>query len=140
MEAILNKIEKTETCWNWLGELNEKGYGRVVFCGKKRSAHRFLYELLKKKVSLGLEIDHLCRNRKCVNPNHLEEVTHKENMKRAWAVRIKDTPNCPKGHPYDKNNLYMIVERKTGKTWRSCRECRKLNIREYRKLNPKYGR
>ena len=135
MDKILQKVEKTSTCWNWLGEITNQGYGRLQFKNKRIKAHRFFYMLFKGKIPIGLELDHLCQNKKCVNPKHLEAVTHRENIIRAWKIRIKNTPNCPKGHNYSKKNLYIIKD-KTGKTWRGCRKCRALNARIFRKNNP----
>lgn len=83
------KVEKSEGCWNWIGGYN-KGYGRTMHNGKKMYAHTISYLLcngcLPKE---GLELDHLCRNKKCVNPDHLEAVTHRENVVRGNVVNNK---------------------------------------------------
>lgn len=71
-------------CWIWGGNLNASGYGVSARSGR---AHRMVYERMVGPVSEGLELDHLCRVRSCVNPAHLEAVTHQENMRRAYAVR-----------------------------------------------------
>lgn len=125
------RIKKTNDCWVWTGELTGSGYGRVRIKGKNFSAHRYVFELLIKPVPEGLQIDHLCRNRTCVNPRHLEPVTGSENVKRAWAVRIKDKLNCPKGHPYSGDNLYILTDRKNGQTWRNCKMCRVETNKKY---------
>jgi len=90
-EDFLNKIYKTEFCWIWLGTKQLKtlkGYG---LCGNKL-AHRMSYELFKGRIPDWLEIDHLCRNKCCVNPEHLEAVTHSENLKRNKSFRMKNGP------------------------------------------------
>ena len=123
----------TNTCWNWLGELSGSGYGRITIDSKKISAHRYFYETIIGEIPKGLELDHLCSNKKCVNPLHLEPVTRSENMKRAGAIRVKNRPNCPKGHEYNGKNLYINKDRKNNKMWRACRKCRALWMREDRK-------
>ena len=120
------KVKKTPSCWNWIGEITDKGYGRLQNGYKRVKAHRYFYELFVGKIPVGLEIDHLCRNKKCVNPKHLELVTHRENIIRAWAERKKNTPNCPNGHPYSGKNLYIYFDKKKNLRWRACKECKIL--------------
>lgn len=74
-------------CWLWTGCCWPSGYGRITRNGRRHVAHRYIYEMLVAKVPDGLELDHLCRNRGCVNPEHLEPVTHQENMRRAAPYR-----------------------------------------------------
>ncbi|WP_249139118.1 DNA (cytosine-5-)-methyltransferase [Actibacterium sp. MT2.3-13A] len=97
-ERFWSKVEKTESCWDWTAALNEKGYGIFWSNDQDRSvrAHRFAYEQIDGEIPDGLELDHLCRNRKCVNPAHLEPVTGKENTRRGnagkhWAVKRGET-------------------------------------------------
>ena len=123
----MDKINKTKTCWIWTGENTEKGYGRIYIKGKKLAAHRYFYEQTFGPIPKGLEIDHKCRVRNCVNPKHLEAITHRENVKRGWAERIKTKTHCPNGHPYSGDNLYTYTN-KTGKTWRMCKKCRLRNV------------
>lgn len=87
---FMSHVKKTKTCWNWLGAQKGKGYGKFHMKGTVSgvSAHRFSYEYHKKKIEPGLQIDHLCRNKLCVNPDHLEEVTNRENQLRAIRARI----------------------------------------------------
>lgn len=83
-----------DECWLWLGTLNSHGYGRYG----RRMAHRMAYEFLVGPIPEGLTLDHLCRTPRCVNPAHLEPVTHQENIRRGYAVL---RPTCPRGHEYD---------------------------------------
>lgn len=75
-------------CWIWKGALNSWGYGRTTVNGRRVRAHRAYYEHFVGPVPPSLELDHLCRNRACVNPDHLEPVTHAENMRRAQFTRL----------------------------------------------------
>lgn len=109
-------------CWIWKAATGRGAdYGIMTVEGKQIGAYKFAYELVHKiKITAGLEPDHLCRNTNCVNPYHLELVTHKENMLRGVtnvaAVNAKKT-HCPKGHPYTDENI-----RREG-PGRRCRAC-----------------
>ncbi len=82
-------IVNSETgCWDWKVALNSGGYGTVSVNGKSKLAHRHLYEIYKTEIPKGLYLDHLCRNRKCVNPEHLEVVTFVENVRRGKNAKI----------------------------------------------------
>lgn len=84
MERFLANVlpEPNSGCWLWLGCLNRKGYAQIGLGPKVLRAHRFAFELFRGPLSASLDIDHLCRVRCCVNPHHLEPVTHRENCKR----------------------------------------------------------
>lgn len=88
VEKLLTKaVGDVEThCWIWQGALSNKGYGQIC-TDRTRSAHRVSYETFVGPVPLGMQLDHLCRNRACINPGHLEPVTAKENQQRGWIAR-----------------------------------------------------
>ncbi len=125
------KVEKSpvpDGCWVWMGRVNNQGYGSIRIMGRLGSpilVHRFTYELLVALIPEGAEIDHLCRNRRCVNPAHLEVVNRSENCKRgnsglAWAVHQRSKTHCPQGHPYDLFNTYF--DKNGGRQCRICRQ------------------
>src|ERR1035437_2493775 len=118
MKIPWHKIKKTKTCWNWTETLY-KGYGQIKSEGKTRRAHRIIYQLLVGKIPKGLDLDHLCRNKKCVNPKHLEPVTRSENVKRALPFR-KLKKYCKYGHRFLKANIYF---KKNKPNWRQCKTC-----------------
>lgn len=125
-ERFWSKVDKTVKCWNWLGHKNRAGYG--VYGGKL--AHRIVMAPIPK----GLEVDHICRNRACVNQAHLRVVTHRENTlaagsQTASAINARKT-HCPKNHPYSGDNLYYR-KRRHGFA-RECRACLKAaNAKQY---------
>ena len=114
---FLTKIAESGTCWVWLGERTREGYGRFAIRSRNRSAHRWFYERRFGSLPDGLELDHLCRNKSCVNPMHLEPVTHSENVRRAGTANGRKT-HCPHGHPYEGDNLML-----TKHGHRFCRAC-----------------
>lgn len=110
------KVRVTEQgCWEWTAALQSSGYG-CTGIGNRRVglAHRVAYELLVGPIPAGLQIDHLCRNKRCVNPAHLEPVTASENQRRARSL----ITHCPKGHEYTPENTVIVHGRQ-----RNCREC-----------------
>lgn len=82
------QVDASTGCWNWLHPLDNHGYGHVYKDGRRRKAHRWYYELCHGPVSPELDIDHLCRNRRCVNPEHLEAVSHAENIRRGAQAKL----------------------------------------------------
>lgn len=116
----MEKVKKTATCWEWIGCVDTStGYGRFLLDKRYVGAHRVSYELFRSYIPEGLQIDHRCRNRKCVNPDHLEIVTCRENLMRGIgvaAINIRKT-HCPQGHPYDEDNTHSYKGR------RKCKQC-----------------
>jgi hypothetical protein len=103
-ERFWRKVTKTDTCWLWTGAQNSKGYGCVGINRRVHLTHRVAYTWLVGPIPEGLTIDHLCRNKVCVRPDHLEPVTVGENIRRAHE-RIR---TCEHGfaHVYRKGSLY----------------------------------
>lgn len=102
-DKLWRKIVVVEDCWEWMGALDMNGYGRLAIEGKQKYAHKLMYEMERGPVPDGLELDHLCRNPRCVKPAHLEAVTHRENCLRGFGVGAlaAKLTHCPKGHPLD---------------------------------------
>ena len=118
------KVSKTEGCWLWTGCIND-GYGQFRLGGATRCyAHRYSYGLLVGQVPPGLCLDHLCRNRACVKPVHLELVTMRENLLRGQGIPAREAKqtHCLRGHPLYGTNLYRPPDGS-----RECRTCRKLS-------------
>lgn len=110
-------------CWEWQGARQDRGYGVLTVLGYQIRTHRYFYESLVGPVPDGLELDHLCRNPPCVNPEHLEPVTHAENMRRYSESHVNSFPSlenshCPHGHAMTEENTYV---KPNGGA--SCREC-----------------
>ena len=116
--------EPNTGCWLWIGGLKPDGYARF---NTRKTGHQMSFEHWIGKVPEGKEIDHICNMRCCVNPKHLQAITHKENIAKsgAWEFNRKKT-NCPKGHPYSGDNLYVLG------TNRQCKICRRAYVKAYR--------
>jgi len=131
LDRFAEKIALTDVgCIEWIAGTNEAGYG-IFFVSKSPRrkfvrAHRWSYEYHIGPIPAGLVLDHLCRNRACVNPAHLEPVTERENILRGVSpsARHKALTHCPSGHPYSGPNLYVDP---VGS--RHCRECKRVRDR-----------
>lgn len=113
MKRFWDKTVKQGECLVWTGTKNPIGYGGFQVDGKRRLAHRVAYQLTKGEIPTGLEIDHLCRNKSCVNPEHLEVVTRSVN-----CLRKLPCTHCKYGHEFTKANTWI---EKDGH--RHCRHC-----------------
>lgn len=131
-ERFWPKVSRSDGCWEWTGScFIPQGYGRFWMGGTKYvRAHRFAYELLVGPIPDGLVLDHLCRNRKCVRPDHLEPVTQGENVLRGVglpAVNVAKT-HCIHGHEFTEANTYRCGNA------RNCRACHRIReIARYRR-------
>lgn len=118
-------------CWPWTGSIRPDGYGTFGVKNPETKryntseyAHRVSYTLFVGEIEKGKVLDHTCRNRRCVNPSHLEPVEFRENVLRgeAHAARNAVKTHCPKGHPLSGENL-KLDKRPNGKVARRCRQC-----------------
>ena len=130
---FLEKIEVSETlfyngvpCWIWHGSVTSAGYGELKITASRKntvksSPHRFAYIYFIGTIGVDLEVDHLCRNRLCANPLHLEAVSLQENRRR----RNEAKTHCKNGHEFTEENTYAHLGR------RSCRTCLRENQRRF---------
>ena len=133
IERFLNKIKINEKgCWIWTGNVSNKGYGRFRFEGHKGYAHIFSFQYFNGPIPKGHEVDHLCRDSLCSNPDHLDAVTHNINVKRGLAG-IKRT-HCKRGHLMDQANSMF---EKNGR--RHCRTCHYAQNKKFAKTHPDYN-
>lgn len=120
-------------CWIWTAGLSE-GYGSVGIRGRVYLAHRLSYTNTIGDPGADRQLDHLCRNRPCVNPFHLEPVTHAENIRRAGPPRKEAKTHCKNGHSYSGDNLYLYPDGR-----RECAICRKRYYAEVYRRNKVRG-
>lgn len=113
-------------CWHWTLSKTDKGYGQAHRDGKTKRAHRVSYEAFVGPVPIGLQLDHLCRNRACANPAHLEPVTQRENILRGVAPSAQNArkTHCEQGHEFTAANTYIHTGGK-----RRCRACHRKRER-----------
>lgn len=136
-ERLFDKVDVTATCWLWTGSINNAGYGRISVNNRPKYAHRVMYELVVGPIPDGLHLDHLCRVRHCVNPDHLEPVTNRENtlgrgLGRA-AIEHRErqrTGLCSKGH-----SLRLFGKLRDGGTKLYCGECARQYERARRRAS-----
>lgn len=112
------KVEKRAGgCWVWRGYTRQNGYGDINVHGRRIRVHRLVYEMLVGPIPTGCDLDHVCRERACVNPDHLEPVTRRENLRRGLRGILHT--HCPAGHPLSGDNVGM------SRGWRFCRTCKR---------------
>lgn len=131
------KVDATGDCWEWTASRTRNGYGWFLESkGKAKVAHRWAYENLVGPIPDGLQIDHLCRNRACCNPDHLDPVPRLENVCRGSRGRAKPRKtHCPQGHPYAGTNLLIL-----GDGQRRCLICtRETRLRAKLKYKAKFA-
>ena len=114
---IVWPLDVVRQCWGWGGFIEKTGYGRQTWQGKRWRAHRLVWEMYQGPIPNSMVLDHLCENKSCVNPHHLQVTTNAYN----WQRISSDRANCPSGHP---RNTFGYLEGKS-KTLR-CRRCRQL--------------
>jgi HNH endonuclease len=122
-------------CWLFQGRLDSNGYG-LIPTGKRgpgHLAHRYMWTMMRGAIPEGKELDHLCRVPACVNPQHLEPVTHRENVLRGVGLTARNArkTHCDRGHLLDAANTHITQE-----GWRDCRLCRRLARRARYWANP----
>lgn len=129
-ERFWSRVRQTDSCWEWAGAHTAAGYTCFSIGRKSMTAHRFAYELLVGPIPEGLQLDHLCRNRGCVRPSHMEPVTIRENVLRGvgFTARYARATHCIHGHEFTPENTYLFPNGRG----RSCRTCRDRHWRAYR--------
>lgn len=126
LNRFMSKVRKTTTCWMWEGSLRGHGYGQFYLNGSMAAAHRISYQHFVGPIPIGLVLDHICRVRTCVNPEHLRTITNKENVLIGIgnsAVNKRKT-HCKNGHAFDDKNTYFSGNL----TWRRCKACDSANF------------
>jgi HNH endonuclease len=131
------RIVRADTgCWSWTGRKNAKGYGLVSYQGYYFRVHRLVFELINGTIPPPnkLVLDHLCRNRSCCNPDHLECVTNRENLMRGEGVAAKGArqTHCAQGHPFETYG----ARRANGYRW--CKECQRIRDRKRHPRHPRH--
>jgi hypothetical protein len=126
-DIFWSKVDKSQDCWLWTGGKDACGYGNAWFNNTNTKAHRISYTLIVGDIPKGLVLDHLCRNPPCVNPQHLEAVTHRENCRR--GIQGRKLEYCLKGlHKLTQSNTYKWTD-KGGRDHRKCKSCQYTRVK-----------
>ncbi len=130
LARIFRKIEIAD-CWEWTGCLDTSGYGKLTFRRRQLGVHRVIWLLLVGVIPTGLTIDHLCRNRRCCNPDHLEPVPHRVNVSRGHGISVINAmkTHCKYGHEFTEENTIRVRTRAGN---RHCRTCQARRLQEHR--------
>jgi len=131
LSRVMAHVAGDGSCLIWRGTLNLSGYGYMKFEGKNWRVHRLVFEQIHGLIPEGLVLDHLCRNRACCNPNHLEIVTVRENLMRGESIQALNArkTHCKAGHLLSGENL---SEKNSG--YRGCKICNRAYSRKYREM------
>lgn len=121
VDRFFARVNANGVCWEWLGAIQNNGYGKATLDDRATTAHRVSWRLLVGPIPDGMTLDHLCRNKVCVNPDHLEVVTSGENSRRG-----KRRHSCRHGHPRTPENLTAN---------RGCKTCAAARDRAYKEAN-----
>lgn len=136
IQRLMSKVSGTDrdSCVRWIASVDKHGYGQFRFRGTTYRTHRAAYILLVGEIPEGMDLDHLCSDPRCVNPDHLEPVTHAENVRRGnagrnWAAKT----HCPRGHEYTPDNVIRHCQS-------GARVCRTCDLERKRIYNKSYVR
>ena len=126
-QRFWTKVRKSPGCWQWTDKPGDHGYGTLSIDNRTHLAHRLAYEWLVGEIPAGSQLDHLCRNRSCVNPTHLEVVAQRENILRGTSPSALNAvkTHCDHGHEFDAANTYIRPDNGA----RMCRECKRIRDR-----------